>query len=168
MKRDFLESLNISGETADAIMAESGKAVERLKGKISELEEKLSCADELKRQNDELIAERDRASDEAGKVTERLCRARRRYIHSRLTQLGIKDSLSDYITEYILSETAEEDADESYTDQAVSDFAEKFPQLFESGIKANGRPVPVFSRKTDGFVKQEESFSSRFGYLKRS
>ena len=79
-----------------------------------------------------------------------------------------KDRLSDYITEYILSETAEEDADESYTDKAVSDFAEKFPQLFESGIKTNGRPVPVFSRKTDGFVKQEESFSSRFGYLKRS
>jgi len=59
MKRDFLTKLGLEKDTCDAIMAEFGKNVEEMKQQLSELQDKLTAAEDekLRLYNDSKAAE---------------------------------------------------------------------------------------------------------------
>lgn len=166
MKRDFLESLNIDREAVDAIMAESGRGVEKLKERIAELEGMITSIEDLKKENADLVSEKDNALDEAKRLCEKLCRAEKKHISERLGFMGIKDGLSEYITDCIFSGMSE--SEELDIDRAVSDFSEKYPQLFDVERRSDGGQCPSFSKSIENVVSSEASFASRFEYLKRS
>ncbi len=168
MKRDFLESLNIDKDAVDAIMAESGKGVEKLKERISELEALVSSFEALKEENLGLISEKDNAISEANRLSDRLCASEKRHINEKLARRGIKSGLADYITDCIFNDISITDDNELDAEKLVSDFSEKYPQLFDTGLKPDGMPFPTFSKRIEDTARAEEPFASRFGYLKRS
>lgn len=181
MKREFLKELGLEDEAINKIMAENGKDIESLKGKLSDTEQKLSEAQgkvtqyeskvteleklsagnaELKKQLDDL-----NAKIAADKAAAEKANADKELTEKIVAAFGEKKFVNDYTKNALIDEIKTELVKPENSGKGISEI---FTALTKDkdGVFANPNPADMHGMGNVDLTISKEDFA-RMGYTNR-